>query len=161
MINSLTFHQLPNTMPLLLLPSASNHKLVSSFSAFETHQSVLYFQSECDPLKKEFTKTKNKRNTHIIVQNTPSSVKYYLLFCKTSRQIWHTLLCFHFLESASCCSESRECLGPLPHSLGMSPCAPTAWGCPLCALVPRPPLRSFNTCSDRASHSSLPVSGVP
>lgn len=54
MINSLTFHQLPNTMSLLLLPSGSNHKLVLRFSAFETHQSILHFQKEDDPLKKEF-----------------------------------------------------------------------------------------------------------
>lgn len=71
MINSVTFHQLPNTMSLLLLPSGSNHKLVLHFSAFETHQSILHFQKEDDPLKKEFKKhKKQKKPTHHCLEYT-------------------------------------------------------------------------------------------
>lgn len=62
--------------------------------------------------------------------NTPS-VKHDLLLHRTVSQIWHILLCFHFLPSAGWGSESHgRCLLPPPAcSLCLSPCLPlsTSW----------------------------------
>lgn len=137
-------------MLFLLLPSASDHKFVSSFNAFETHQGkgVLYFQSKCDPPKKIFKNPSNKAKTTSLfwIHLLQSHAIYY--FLKHGGQFG---TCYFASISLGVPAAAQR--AGVPWSL-----CPTAWGCPLCTAPAR---RSSSTCSDRAPHPSLPASGLP
>lgn len=116
-------------MLFLLLPSASNHKLVSSFNAFEPHQGkgVLYFQSKCDPPKKIFKNPSKKAKTTSLfwIHLLQSHVIYY--FTKHGGQFG---TCYFASISLGVPAAAQR--AGVPWSL-----CPTAWGCPLCTAPAR------------------------
>lgn len=99
------------------------------------------------------TKTKPSKN-HITVLNTSSSVKYDLIFHKTLRPVWHTLLCFQ--TAAAQRAGAPWC--PLSHSLGVSPLHLQ------CLLWPPPthlcPLQVSLSCSSQLLSSLATPQGL-